>query len=94
MICATCHGETPDGKPFCANCGAALVARCAHCGSELVVGKPFCAECGTPVAQGPVGRLVPPPATSTPPSPTSPTADPALLAERRLCSVLIVDTTE
>jgi class 3 adenylate cyclase/tetratricopeptide (TPR) repeat protein len=82
MQCPACRGETPDDKPFCANCGAGLVAACANCGAELLVGKAFCADCGTPVA----ARAQPPVAASAPT-----THGGELAAERRLCSVLFVD---
>ena len=80
MQCWSCEGDTPDSKPFCANCGAAMAARCAACGSELVAGKPFCANCGAAVS---------PPTTT--PSAGSSSAVTTAVAERRLCSVLFVD---
>ncbi len=85
MQCWSCKGETPDGKPFCANCGASLVETCAVCGSELVPGKPFCANCGSAVASGLSAGAPASPARATPP----PSGD--AVAERRLCSVLFVD---
>ena len=81
MQCSSCQGETPNGKPFCANCGAPIADGCASCGSELVAGKPFCANCGAPVSAPHV------PGTAAPRAHSSP--DP--VAERRLCSVLFVD---
>lgn len=87
MICSTCKGETPSGKPFCANCGATLAPHCTSCGSELLEGKPFCANCGTAVA-----KSAPSAAMSTPaPTLTSTFSDVGSVAERRLCSVLFVD---
>ncbi len=80
MQCWSCKGDTPDGKPFCANCGAAMAARCAACGSDLVAGKPFCANCGAAVSS-------PTSTSSNGPSPS----DTKAVAERRLCSVLFVD---
>jgi class 3 adenylate cyclase/tetratricopeptide (TPR) repeat protein len=84
MQCWSCKGDTPDSKPFCANCGAAQASNCGACGSELTPDKPFCANCGTAVSDG---RVVAP-ANSV--SPNSPLEAPAV-AERRLCSVLFVD---
>ena len=84
MQCWSCKGDTPDSKPFCANCGAALAANCGACGSELAPDKPFCANCGTAVS---VGRVV---ALANPVSSFSP-LDSTAVAERRLCSVLFVD---
>jgi class 3 adenylate cyclase/tetratricopeptide (TPR) repeat protein len=80
MQCPTCWGETPDDKPFCANCGAALAAVCASCGAELLAGKAFCADCGAAVAAG-----------TSPPVTVSTAHGGELSAERRLCSVLFVD---
>ena len=80
MQCWSCEGDTPDGKPYCANCGAAMAARCSACGSELVSGKPFCANCGAAVS------------TTAPRAPAGPSSsDAKAVAERRLCSVLFVD---
>ena len=50
MRCPACSGETPDGKPFCANCGSILELRCSSCGARLLAGKPFCADCGAPTS--------------------------------------------
>jgi class 3 adenylate cyclase/tetratricopeptide (TPR) repeat protein len=83
MQCPACRGETPDDKPFCANCGAGLAVACVSCGAELLAGKAFCADCGTPV--GARGAAVAP--SATPPS----AHGGELAAERRLCSVLFVD---
>ena len=49
MRCPVCRGETPDDKPFCADCGSPLSDRCRSCGAVLLVGRAFCADCGTPV---------------------------------------------
>src|SRR5579863_1105566 len=86
MHCPTCGGETPEGKPFCANCGASLTSHCSSCGTELLPGKPFCAQCGSPVSV----------------STTNTSAERSDVAasfsqgwnpttERRLCSILFVD---
>jgi class 3 adenylate cyclase/tetratricopeptide (TPR) repeat protein len=77
MRCASCGGDTPEGKPFCANCGVALARSCTNCGAALLEGKPFCADCGTPV-------------TAAEPA-AAPTPSAGEGAERRLCSVLFVD---
>jgi class 3 adenylate cyclase/tetratricopeptide (TPR) repeat protein len=86
MQCWSCHGETPDNKPFCANCGAAIVIACASCGAALIAGKPFCASCGSPVSLAPVPTGAPTPSPSGTVNHLS-----ASVAERRLCSVLFVD---
>jgi class 3 adenylate cyclase/tetratricopeptide (TPR) repeat protein len=80
MQCWSCRGDTPDGKPFCANCGAALSPHCASCGAELLTDKPFCANCGTAVSSVPLASV----------AATAPT-DSKAVAERRLCSVMFVD---
>ncbi len=85
MQCWSCKGETPDGKPFCANCGTSLSENCAVCGSELIAGKPFCANCGSAVAStspAAAGGAL----RAAPPRPGD-----GAVAERRLCSVLFVD---
>jgi len=88
MRCPACEGETPDGKRFCANCGAVLVQACAGCGAELTEGQRFCADCGTPVTGTvPQGR----PIVSGQANRGSAAVDDAAVAERRLCSVLFVD---
>jgi len=81
MRCPACGGETPEDKPFCANCGAGLAATCATCGAELLAAKPFCADCGSPVAVAEARDAAPPPSVH----------GGELSAERRLCSVLFVD---
>src|ERR1700722_16279752 len=86
MQCWSCHGETPDDKPFCANCGAAIVRDCASCGAQLIAGKPFCASCGSPVASVPMSVGAPSPSVPRPVDDSL-----ATIAERRLCSVLFVD---
>jgi class 3 adenylate cyclase/tetratricopeptide (TPR) repeat protein len=86
MQCWSCRGETPDSKPFCANCGAATAQACPSCGAELIAGKPFCANCGSPVSSVPI------PGSAPTRSASGPTDDATVVvAERRLCSVLFVD---
>ena len=80
------QGDTPDSKPFCANCGAAIVQPCSSCGAELIADKPFCANCGSPVYRRRRHR-----AAVTRNSPSRSTSPVVAVAERRLCSVLFVD---
>ncbi len=87
MRCSSCQGETPDDKPFCANCGAALSPRCPTCGADLIAGKPFCASCGSPV-RAPASPAVPAQVFA---SSGHVDDDLVAVAERRLCSVLFVD---
>ncbi|MFI5035808.1 MAG: adenylate/guanylate cyclase domain-containing protein [Acidimicrobiales bacterium] len=77
MRCPACKEEAPEGKRFCANCGASLSVACASCGAEMIPGQRFCADCGAA-------------APAAPAAPAARNADPAT-AERRLCSVLFVD---
>ncbi len=86
MRCTSCGDDTPDGKRFCTNCGAALIASCAGCGSVLILGKRFCADCGLDLQDGN--------AATTDTANLSHSDQPsgkAPVAERRLCSVLFVD---
>src|SRR6266849_2769656 len=47
MRCAKCGAENPARKPFCGDCGAALVNRCARCGADNPLEKKFCGDCGS-----------------------------------------------
>ena len=86
MRCPSCGGDTPEGKRFCANCGAALAnPTCASCGAELISGKGFCADCGAPV-----GAQAAPETRPGAEDPGGP-GDYAPIAERRICSILFVD---
>ena len=49
MICASCGGETPEGKRFCKDCGAPLGGHCPSCGATTIAGSRFCADCGQPL---------------------------------------------
>jgi class 3 adenylate cyclase/tetratricopeptide (TPR) repeat protein len=75
MKCTACQETSPDGKPFCANCGTPLSQSCATCSSPIIPGKNFCADCGSPVQS----------------VPTRPEPARTPVAERRLCSILFVD---
>ena len=86
MQCRSCQGETPEGKRFCANCGAAMAQLCSSCGSELIDGKPFCANCGSKVVSTPMYE-----GASIRDSSGSLDDSMVVVAERRLCSVLFVD---
>jgi class 3 adenylate cyclase len=90
MLCPACLGDTPDGKRFCANCGAALAAVCPTCGAPLLAGKSFCADCGTPVS--PPRQQAEPGVGGSFAGRSGPGGhDTAPVAERRICSVLFVD---
>ena len=58
VLCPQCGEEWPEGKKFCAKCGAKLETKvpevppvgyvlCPHCGTACPEGKKFCAKCGT-----------------------------------------------
>src|SRR5947209_1069766 len=83
-ICPACgHGNRP-GKPFCANCGAALQPVCPACGATNEAGSRFCDECGTrPTGASPPAEPVVEGASA--PLPFS--------EERRLVTVLFADVT-
>src|ERR671916_172385 len=50
MQCSSCGSLAPDGKCFCADCGAPLPQRCPACGAQSPAGKRFCADCGASFA--------------------------------------------
>ena len=66
LRCSKCRAESPEGKKFCGDCGAALENRCPQCGAENLPGKRFCSDCGAPLA------AIAPTQSS---SPTKPTAE-------------------
>lgn len=78
MRCQACKEEAPEGKRFCANCGASLTLACVNCGAQMTPGQRFCADCG---AAG----------ESSAASVGASRVSEAATAERRLCSVLFVD---
>jgi class 3 adenylate cyclase/tetratricopeptide (TPR) repeat protein len=47
LRCSACSAENPEGKRFCADCGAEMVVRCPSCGAEAQADKRFCGDCGT-----------------------------------------------
>jgi class 3 adenylate cyclase len=51
MRCNSCGSDNPEGKRFCADCGAKLPAPCPKCGAENPEGKKFCGDCGSPLGQ-------------------------------------------
>jgi class 3 adenylate cyclase/tetratricopeptide (TPR) repeat protein len=96
MICPACGGETPEAKPFCANCGRPVLAACPSCGAALLLGKAFCADCGAPIAGGAAVDSERSPLTNTPAqvstsAPRQSASRESAGTERRLCSVLFAD---
>jgi class 3 adenylate cyclase/tetratricopeptide (TPR) repeat protein len=49
MRCSKCDSDNREGRKFCTNCGAPLVAVCSKCGAPIEPGKRFCGECGAPI---------------------------------------------
>ena len=46
MDCPGCHAKNRDGRRFCAECGAPLVAACPICGTQNLPAEAFCGGCG------------------------------------------------
>ncbi len=81
MICSNCGTENPAGAKFCTECASRLAMVCPNCGTANVPTAKFCAECASPLgAATPVAAS----AGSTP-------IAPAVVAERRVVSVLFAD---
>ncbi len=63
LTCTECGAIIPEGRKFCAECGAKVVLPepepiveevltanvCLNCGAVIVEGKKFCGECGTKI---------------------------------------------
>jgi class 3 adenylate cyclase/tetratricopeptide (TPR) repeat protein len=82
MMCAACGTVNDAGRKFCGGCGAPLALICAACGSANPSGVKFCGECGGSVATAVDASLLDPGERSSPL---------AVVAERRLVSVLFAD---
>jgi hypothetical protein len=51
MRCTARGYESPSGRKFCGECGAALKLKCSSCGFENAPGIKFCGECGKPLGE-------------------------------------------
>jgi class 3 adenylate cyclase/tetratricopeptide (TPR) repeat protein len=61
MKCPKCQGENPEGKKYCADCGAKLDVLCPHCHSSNPPPSKFCGECGQKLDATPVkAKPIPP----------------------------------
>ena len=89
MQCARCGTENPAENKYCGECGSSLAPACLQCGAANPAGKRFCGECGSPLAAAPDQEAASPgePSAGRPP----PASLAALVAERRVCSVLFCD---
>jgi class 3 adenylate cyclase/tetratricopeptide (TPR) repeat protein len=46
MRCSKCGADNREGRKFCAECAAPLIATCAKCGTANEPREKFCGECG------------------------------------------------
>ncbi len=84
MNCPSCGSTSDAGRKFCAECGARLARACPACGTPNEPAARFCGECG--------GALVAAAYSGRPaPTPDGPARAVAVVAERRLVSVLFAD---
>src|SRR5713101_778196 len=44
--CSKCGTDNREGRKFCADCGAPMIAACPRCGAANLPGEKFCGECG------------------------------------------------
>ena len=93
MRCSACGYESPSGKKFCGECGAALKLKCSSCGGENTPGTKFCGDCGNPLAEA--AKQPPPrePRTYTPKHLAEKilTSRSALEGERKQVTILFAD---
>src|SRR3954452_14689090 len=75
MECTSCGAHNETGLRFCIECGSPLAQGCPSCGRPVAPHARFCGHCGAGLS------------ATAPPDP----AAAALVAERRVCSVLFCD---
>jgi class 3 adenylate cyclase/tetratricopeptide (TPR) repeat protein len=102
--CSDCGAENRDGRRFCGDCGAHLIATCPACGALDEDGARFCGSCGVEIAPQ-IGQ-----GTGAAPTPRRVAPDPlsytpkhladkilhsksALEGERKQVTVLFADVT-
>ncbi len=106
-VCSSCGTENKPGRRFCVGCGSPLAVACPACGALADPGDRFCGECATPLAEWVANAAARVPAQAGTPArlathgtiaapagipaagPGSPAS--ALVAERRLVSILFAD---
>ncbi len=99
MKCPACAALNPEGKRFCADCGAPLPVQCTACGASNAPRNKFCGDCGAALAATPTPAQTAPSAIAQP----RPTSDPATStkkagtasdAERRQLTVMFCDLVD
>jgi predicted ATPase/class 3 adenylate cyclase len=68
MRCSKCGAENRQGRKFCAECAAPLVATCTKCGAANEPSEKFCGECGAALSRsaGPaIAQPLHPPSDAT-----------------------------
>src|SRR6202165_1166822 len=96
MRCAKCGSDNREGRKFCANCGAPIVAKCPQCGASNEPGERFCGECGVPLAgnAAPAATSATQAATIGPNirvTPEQPDASTVIEGERKTVTALFAD---
>ena len=81
VLCASCGRENREGRKFCVGCGQSLAVEltCPSCGAPYEPDESFCGDCGTALGTTPA------------PAPVAVAPVEAVVAERRLVSVLFAD---
>jgi class 3 adenylate cyclase/tetratricopeptide (TPR) repeat protein len=85
LICSNCGTENEAARKFCKECATRLAVLCPSCGAANSADAKFCGECATALVAG----AAPVPSTAARPAAARATA--AVVAERRLVSILFAD---
>jgi class 3 adenylate cyclase/tetratricopeptide (TPR) repeat protein len=86
--CPNCGTQNEAGRKFCKECGNQLALGCPNCGAANAPDAKFCGDCGTRLAGSDAASTT---AGSSAPPPSPGRSNAALVAERRLVSVLFAD---
>src|SRR5713101_7646534 len=66
--CSKCGTDNREGRKFCADCGAPMIAACPRCGAANQPSEKFCGECGAALGDAPtVATMAAAPAQETHP---------------------------